>query len=122
MELINNFVPYNEALALKELGFDEPCFATYSGEVLELSIQIPSDDYFTQAPLYQQAFRFFREKYGAVKICIEQCGIKADKKFIFSIIYLNEYVICENSKTTFSSYEEAELECLRYLIKTAKEQ
>jgi hypothetical protein len=24
-----DFVPYEEALALKELGFDEPCFAVY---------------------------------------------------------------------------------------------
>ena len=26
------FIPYTEALALKELGFDEPCFANYSPE------------------------------------------------------------------------------------------
>ena len=24
------FIPYEQALALKELGFDEPCFATYN--------------------------------------------------------------------------------------------
>ncbi len=24
-----DFIPYEEALALKELGFDEPCFAVY---------------------------------------------------------------------------------------------
>ena len=26
------FIPYEIALALKELGFDEPCFANYSPE------------------------------------------------------------------------------------------
>ena len=65
------FTEYTEALALKELGFDEPCFAVYIDKTL-----IIEDDWlystnqntfissnFT-APLYQQAFRWFREKYG----------------------------------------------------------
>ena len=58
----NEFVSYSQALALKELGFDEPCFATYSGETLDLKIQIQSDDYFTSAPLKQQAFRWLYHK------------------------------------------------------------
>ena len=28
------FVKYTEALALKELGFDEPCFGYYAGDIL----------------------------------------------------------------------------------------
>ena len=26
------FIPYEQALNLKELGFDEPCFATYNSD------------------------------------------------------------------------------------------
>lgn len=35
MTLDKEFIPYQEALALKELGFDEPCFGfyTYKGEI-----------------------------------------------------------------------------------------
>lgn len=67
------FVPYEQALALKELGFDEPCIAFYTqnayGDGKELQwFRKPNDcnrDYvFISAPLYQQAFRWFREKYN----------------------------------------------------------
>ena len=29
MNIENEFIPYEQALALKELGFDEPCFGIY---------------------------------------------------------------------------------------------
>ncbi len=39
------FIPYEQALALKELGFDEPCFAWYVSEKhgLEYGKVIQSD-------------------------------------------------------------------------------
>ena len=91
MNIEKEFVPYQEALALKELGFDEPCFATWSGETLDMSLQIPSDDYFTSAPTFSQAFRWFREKHGLYPV-------------IFTP-YLESY-----------THEEAELACLGKLI------
>ena len=60
------FTPYKEALALKDLGFDEPCFAVYS-EYDETRVYDKSaiiEGLKIQAPLYQQAFRWFREKYN----------------------------------------------------------
>ena len=81
------FVPYEQALALKELGFDEGCFAIWSPGLSEFEIsnignfrlfssviKIDSKQsnllYINKketvkvaAPLYQQAFRWFREKY-----------------------------------------------------------
>jgi hypothetical protein len=68
------FVPYKQALALKELGFNnENCFArwsTYPDGDGYLDISAKSafqgrDDMNRQclAPLYQQAFDFFEEKY-----------------------------------------------------------
>jgi hypothetical protein len=72
-----NFVPYEQALALKELGFDEPCFAWYHlGDTLLSDITMgyeKTDFLYTQddmeetqctAPTYSQAFRWFREKYN----------------------------------------------------------
>jgi hypothetical protein len=68
------FIPYEQALALKELGFDkEICFGRWTtypdGEgfldTTKHSIYQGRDDLNRQclAPLYQQAFDFFEEKY-----------------------------------------------------------
>jgi hypothetical protein len=65
------FVPYEQAVALKELGFDEPCFGRYDGrdenkgkiwyEMPNLGKGwIPVKD--VLAPLYQQAFRWLHEQ------------------------------------------------------------
>jgi hypothetical protein len=54
-ELEKEFVPYQESLELKELGFDEPClmYYDYSCTLVESGV------YECKAPLYQQAFRWF---------------------------------------------------------------
>ena len=70
--LTTEFVPYEQALALKELGFDEVCFGRFSneGDLLIahtekyiISNGVNRSEFFTQAPLYQQCFRWFREKH-----------------------------------------------------------
>ncbi len=38
------FVPYEPSLALKELGFDEPCFAFYNGKFIQ-STEFDFDSY-----------------------------------------------------------------------------
>ena len=66
------FVPYELALELKQLGFDEPCFGRYDGKGKnkgKIWYEMPNRGQETipvgdvLAPLYQQAFRWFREKY-----------------------------------------------------------
>jgi hypothetical protein len=62
----SNFVPYQIALDMKELGFDEPCFKVYDnmGFLQEESVmntcEIECDCILERylAPLYQQAFKF----------------------------------------------------------------
>jgi hypothetical protein len=49
------FVPYEQAVALKELGFDEPCMS---------SRDMNNDKGLIQLPLYQQAFRWLHEQLG----------------------------------------------------------
>ena len=76
------FVPYKEAIALKELGFNEPCITWYFDTRVDIKLypesqpgsglslkgfknshkKIGITD--CTAPLYQQAFRWFREEYG----------------------------------------------------------
>lgn len=119
-ELTKDFVPYEEALALKELGFDEPCLAYYNG-YKELDHLMPerlvvgrnyNGETITSAPLYQQAFRFFREKYPELDFGVGK-------------IYngTNNYHYHINLQWEFfeGTYEEAELACLRKLIEIVKE-
>ena len=83
------FIPYEHALALKELVFDEPCFGYYvDGELRGINLGIEelggvepyyqrfgfhtlsnhdifnSNKIVVTAPTFSQAFRWFREKHG----------------------------------------------------------
>jgi hypothetical protein len=103
------FIPYQLALELKQLGFDEPCFGTAS----DIDITLKSD---IKMPLFQQAFRFFREKYDM--------SHSIDKDWDNGHLLGYEYVISEQEGVTVSktyhTYEEAELACLRKLIEIVK--
>ena len=117
------FVPYEEALALKELGFNKWVFAYYTNDkqypfIMDVGDLKEKYKEETQAPLYQQAFRFFREKYkinSQIAFCeyaIESCN---SWKFTFDNPTGNQFWNGE-----FNTYEEAELECLRKLIEIVK--
>ena len=121
MSIEKELIPYEEALALKELGFDQPCFAYWCADP---SLSKPfltfikpfDDEWFIPTPLYSQAFRWFREKYdiqywlndgGCLgKAFIKITGFKHDK-FYFS-------------SSEPMEYEEAELACLKKLIEIVK--
>jgi hypothetical protein len=117
----NEFVIYEQALALKELGFDEPCLAFYSPkEELYPVFQEPSKGpYFNngnfietlRVPLYQQAFRWFREKHNLVFNFISYNIVKPGE-YHWSITWNDEAKASGIVKT----YEEAEQACLDKLI------
>jgi hypothetical protein len=68
------------------------------------------------APLYQQAFRWFREKHG-LDYEITSAGKKGEyHSFVHGYVYGNN-----GSSPSVFSYEEAELECLKKLIEIVKE-
>ena len=118
------FVPYEQALALKELGFDEKCGACYYKKFdNEIGYhKVYRDFNFVQltvsAPTFSQAFRFFREKYGLHYIICK--NIQMDG-YGYREVVLIPYME-ENENTIFKTYEEAELACIRKLIEIAKEQ
>ena len=136
------FVPYEEALSLKELGFDEPCFVkiwwlnsinshtkepykphiTMNGQDIKFEYPTPEKHPSTefdilelQVPTFSQAFRWFREKYGIFnpqRLIFETLGGK------YGLQSHDEH---DQVDGYFDTYEEAELACLRKLIEIVKE-
>lgn len=123
------FIPYEQALELEKLGFNETCFGRWliikemeasTGEV-KLQIGVIKEDYDKDqfyAPLYQQAFRWFREKYN---YCYFIRGNNYDG-YYYDIDNLGmlRYKIEIDNRLTWKTYEEAELECLKKLIEIIK--
>ena len=109
------FIPYEQALALKELGFDEPCFGYYSIDSLNLktptfNLEKPFEyEWCLPAPLYQQAFRWFREKHGLRHFIEYDYG--------YYIALIQPPLVYSHGDT----YEEAELACLKKLIELSTE-
>jgi hypothetical protein len=137
----NEFVPYDIALAMKELGFNEPCLGVF--ELIVVGDTIPKfrynwesedrwfnhnkeknkfkdHDWYWSAPLYQQVFRWFREKYGLHPIIDSKWK---NLKWEYDIISLEKYEsICSNvDRYNFETPEEAQDACLRKLIEIVKE-
>ena len=113
------FVPYEEALALKELGFDEPCFAFYVDKQLHINATYQNHLEFkgwVAAPTFSQAFRFFREKHG-----LNSFVYHYGKDGILVTIYFAYNINDTLYASDFRTHEEAELACLRKLIEITKQ-
>jgi hypothetical protein len=115
------FVPYAEALALKELGFDELCLGYYTiysdGEVKFFT----SDKGFRnlEAPPFSQAFRWFREKHNLIGGVQYIGGLKPETTWwdIYVIGHFNTDI--GEMSMEYQPFEEAELELLKKLIEIA---
>jgi hypothetical protein len=112
------FVTYEQALSLRELGFDEPCLRVGNPnghtlwkfmDVLDMEgvdigdiIKEKFDDRFVELPLKQQVFKWFREK-GFI-ICLDSHSVTehefyikwSDDKSILSDIY-EKYELMEDA-------------------------
>lgn len=121
--MTQDFIPYEHALELKELGFDEEHFGgwfEYKGKIELVRYVGLIDDWWDsnaidldiKAPLYQQAFRWFREKYELYSFVF-----KFDEGFGYETY--KEGITQTNE--SFDTYEEAELACLQKLLEIVKE-
>ena len=115
------FVPYEQALALKELGFNEHCFAFYNGKFIQ-STEFDFDSYNSidvghhpLAPTFSQAFRWLREKYGLYSWITIELGNKSTFCWVLS----GEHTSTQYA-AYFHTYEEAEFACLNKLIELSK--
>ena len=124
------FVPYEESLALKELGFDEPCFGYYS-ELGSFNFEVNKTNSncnkpgmhgkYCTAPTYSQTFRWFRDKHelDSEIYMNHEYGIKI---YTYLVLKLEKSIISHKSGYAVKQniYEEAELACLRKLIEIVK--
>ena len=108
------FVSYEIALELKQLDFDEPCIGKFYYNQLEIGGIWTNNDFkedpdiFISAPLYQQAFRWFREKYG---VYARPDKFDVDKWWVDWGDW---------NSSIYGTYEEAEHEWLLKMIEIAK--
>lgn len=134
------FIPYTQALALKELGFDEKCFGWYSDRNIRIAgtngcvvskllrnSEFIEDEEFVSAPLYQQAFRWFREKHmlqsSITSFSLEEFTphIQDGRNTVIYPTYGNILSDGKKNHWEFDTYEEAEIECLNKLIELVKD-
>jgi hypothetical protein len=109
------FIPYEQALALKELGFDELCFGWYDSKY-QCNINYDRttnscgwlNGSHCSAPTFSQAFRWFREKYGLDNAVLKDKYVIETQEDLPTWYY------------GFNTPEEAELACLRKLIEIVK--
>ena len=125
----NEFVTYEQALALKELGFDEECLAYYhttlSSSDVDLVLRKTQNKFYhlirmpehfdILTPLKQQVFRWFREEYELItSIRHNKFPDMSGKQYYFEYEYKNSY-------ERYITYEEAENACIDKLIEIAKQ-
>ena len=129
-----DFVNYNQALKLKELGFNEPCFGYYDTYGLQVSTHYwypknknssfpesqTTNNPKISAPTFSQAFRWFREnKLADGSVCRHG---KADGSYSYRWDIVYEYGVYEERhfKQDYKTHEESELACLDKLIEIVK--
>jgi len=144
--MTQEFVPYEQALELKELGFDEPCITFYPKEdkmgfngkyhsikegyknstVNDIWIKRYKKDFeCVAAPTYSQCFRWFRENYNLVYQINYlyngnyQVVILKNTHEYMELIQDLEYACVDEIPDNYS-YEEAELVCIIKLIEIVK--
>lgn len=125
------FVPYELAVKLKELGFDENCFGFYQNDKsLTIGLEEADINHFTNkralknetyscvAPLWQQAFDWFRKEHnleGYTGLCYFK-----DMTYGYNVTNYISKSHYEAQDRGFGTYEEARLACLKKLIELCK--
>jgi hypothetical protein len=136
-----HFVNYNQALALKELGFNEKCFAAYRdsewighdgpnsryfhAQLFSNSMFDDDQQEYCSAPLKSQVFKWFRDEHNIVHTVYSNAS-----GYIWELHYNKERGgthICDSEESgdcelsgMFTTYEGAESACIDNLIQIIK--
>ena len=134
------FVPYEQALELKKLGFDEPCYFAYirgtrknlsKPQVFVESIDFNKDFTFVSAPTFSQSFRWFRENHQIFPEVLTDCTTEPKFVFTYNKFFGNPKDLTEQEwgwennigqySELYRTHEEAELACLTKLIEIVEQ-
>jgi hypothetical protein len=125
------FVSYEIALKLKELGYNEPCLTYYYELTSNLRTHLAIDvrnawTYsgnkklgFTLAPLYQQVFKWLRNKYG-IDFSINTTYSKYNENTIKQYSGVIDTKTMYTNVGFYDNYEEAQLAGLQKMIEIIK--
>ena len=125
----NEFAPYNRALKLQQLGFEEKCFCNWEESWSpepedEIRMVLTTDQTWLRpgwirAPTFSQAFRWFREEYNQHSFI--ELVFEDEIRFDY-VLYVNEdEADCiDYGDGPFETYEDAELALLDKLIEIAE--
>ena len=123
------FVPYELAVKLKALGFDEKCFCNWEESWSpepedEIRMVLTTDQTWLRpgwirAPTFSQAFRWFREEYNQHSFI--ELVFEDEIRFDY-VLYVNEDEddCIDYGDGPFETYEDAELALLDKLIEIAE--
>ena len=125
------FIPYELSLKMKQLGFDEPCmyYVDEQNNSFIYNFQTHPDEFIEwcgvtviSTPLFQQCFRWFREKYG---LFVAPNAISYENGPYLWFFEINSIVLpfgTDLGETSdYKTYEEAELSCLEKLIEIVEQ-
>ena len=113
------FVPYELALRLNELGFDKKCIMHWWKGKLSYYQMGDFSPTHTSAPTFSQAFRWFREKYELHSFI--DCKWK-NLGWEFELVDLSKMeTISSIDRYNYKTPEEAELSCLEKLIEIVEQ-
>lgn len=138
------FVPYEESLSFKKIGFNEECFTCYNPNKIlmkwyEEAEPLKNSEYtsktnkdFVCAPLYSQVFDWFREKHGITCVIMDFIDDEIGVEWDYSIHKIGtdidkngnwtpliDYSI-DDPERKFKTYKDAKLACLQKLITLVK--
>jgi len=117
----SEFIPYEEALNLKELGFDKMCMKMYYDKILSPTLgpgQYNHDWNIVSAPLWQQAFDWIRERHKLTSY------LRRNKNFSpvsWEWVIEGGGIDGQSEAKKGWEYEDAKLSCLKKLIEIVKE-
>ncbi len=125
------FVTLEQAIRLKDLGFDEECLCLYDDNKLQIMTQHSPDVIATTknsnmhlkssinevqsviaAPLYQQAFDWLREKHDIFYHIYDNTGNDDNALWFYEVTHDIHYYVSKLYKT----YYEAKNAALNYII------
>ena len=126
------FLPYEQSLSLKELGFNKPCLWFYDNNGDDGFVEFLSNENgivnnnindIVTSPLFQQAFKWFEDNHG---FFVER-KIETNVNEIIDIEYQIKSwkfkpitITFENPYDSFDK-DKAELQCIKKLIEIVKD-